>query len=225
MKNIKIKAVLWIIALFTIVGSCIAQDTKIHEGDTYVLKADTVDNILIFALEDTINPYLEYQQQDIAPWEGTISVEVESSPLEVTLKSEPIEDNEALQSMLELETEQTDALNQNLSNLNRTVRDLPMLNIEAKQSVLNQYGLDPTDLEEKRSGILVIRWAIICILSAIAALFILNPTDNRLYRNKKYITRLVVLLGLGILSAFSLTEMAINWIPKYNLWENIERLF
>lgn len=196
MKNIKLKIVTWIIALLYVVGPCIAQDNA---------------------------------NLDISPWGDSINFEIEvgitPKPLVVTVESEPIKNNELLQTMLQSETEQTTALNENLLTINETIEDLPHLKIEAIQEMLDLYKVYPNQINKMHQAIYII-WYWILILYLIGWIFFFN-FRKKLYWSSNHRQKHILFLIIGsFIIGYIMPKLScLTLIDNYHLWSNIDKLF
>lgn len=195
MKSIKLKLVLWITILLGIVGTCIAEDTLPPWG-----KIQPETTIIQFA-----------------------PLTIESNPLDFTLKREPLEDNAPLQSMLECQNEQTDALNENLSALNRTAEDYLTYKKNEKQSTLNSYNIVPNNIQEDYTMWTIIGYALalICVIG----MYFVYELHKYLYWTKKRTTPFLISLGLGLFVIYIFIKIMHLTIPGYYLWVNVDKLF
>lgn len=236
MKSIKLKIVLWITVLLSLVGLCFAQDSNKdsipwEEG----IEIEALPHILsLMELHsDTSIPNAydsnvygwTYKYWDPQNLTETVSFEVKVSPepLELTLESEPLEKNEALQNMLELEAEQTDALNQNLSELNKIIGNLPEYNINAKQAVLQQYGISPIYIAKEHKNITSLRIVLLTVWSII--FLVATEASKKLYWKKRNVWRSIFHLWIGIFLIYILTELLYTGIDGYYLWQNFDKFF
>ena len=214
MRSIKLKIVAWVIAFMCIVGLAIAQDDSIEQSAEY--------EITPFVLLDDVEPYLEYEINTL-PWPDTFVIE--NSPVVVTVESEPLENNEVLQTMLELENEQTDALNQNLSQLNQTARDLPNLQIEAKQSVLKQYSLNPEQIQEQFvNRTLLFGATSLCGVFLIFILCIIENKNKLYWRKKEGFKKDFVYGAVVIIVSMIAWMISIVSIDGFYLFQNVDKL-
>jgi hypothetical protein len=195
MRNIKLKIAAVIIVLMALVGTCIAQDSA---------------NMAISS-----------------PWGDSINLEigVKAEPLVVTVEKQPVEENEILQEVLKVETEQTDALIQNLVTFNNTFKQLPELQIEATQQMLDLYRVYPNIISDKYARIHIVFYCLLLIWWGGWSWKTL--TKRKLYwsSNKRWSNTVLLVLG-SIAIGYILPKLfCLVFIEHFHLWSNIDKLF
>jgi len=200
MKNIKFKVVLWIMLLFGVVGSCIANDSIPPWGET--LPETTV---VSFKLE---------------PFEPLV---IEADPFEFTLKSEPLKDNAPLQSMLECQNEQTDALNENLSALNRTADEFLTYKQNERQFTLNKYNIVPDYIQKDYTMWTIVGYAL--SLTYVVGMYAVFRSRKYLYWSRKKISTFLLHTGIGLFVIYGFIKIMHLTISGYYLWMNMDKLF
>jgi hypothetical protein len=145
------------------------------------------------------------------------------SAMKILFKTEPLDKNQALKAIIELESEETEILNSNLSNLNKTIKELPELNIQAKEAVLEKYGVNPYKISKRHRNISVSFYALMFMYLTILGLKFNVMT--KLYWTKKSRINMLMQTSFGILLIYILYKMMISSIDGYYIWSGIDKLF
>lgn len=208
MKSIKITVISWFIALFSIIGYGQERQETIWYYDT--LSSITEENV------DSILPKDESIRFDVI---------IKPEPVKLTVESEPLEKNQVLQSMLELENEQTDALNQNLSELVNVVKELPYENVRSKLDLLDHYGIDPVKSNKQTKLIWGISLAILFI--SLIVLGIIAENEKRLYwtNQSRWMTTYIVILIFSTFGIILPTLFCILFVDNYGLISVLKNFF
>lgn len=203
MKSIKLKVVMWLIILMGMTNICPAQEDTII-SDTSMTPKDT--NVFHHVFDP-------------------IPIDITAEPVEFTLNSEPLKDNEALQTMLELETEQTDALNQNLSSLNQIIGDLPYVNVEAKADLLDYYNVNLEKTNDNKRNIYIFWYSFLVVFWLLCLCWVLF-SDNLYYsRRQRWMDTTVMIITSALLGIILPTVHCIIAIESYYLPDLIDKLF
>jgi hypothetical protein len=203
MKRIKLTVISWFILLCSFIG--FGQDTVVYPDTKVEYIWPT--------------PYERVTKYD------TFIVTLQPNPVKLTIGTEPVEKNEALNKTIEAQNEQTDALNVNLSRLNTTIRDLPYVNVEAKEQVLSKYHINIVKINRQLKTI----WgtSYLALLIFLVALGIYAATENKLYWTKRNrwlsnFAIVIIILGFGYVLPKILSFFLID---NYSIWQNLDKLF
>ena len=155
-----------------------------------------------------------------------LDITVETNPVEVYVNTEDLENNEPLQKLLELETEQTNALNRSLTELNQTIESLPNLKIMATQGMLDLYGVNPAIVDKKYRVIHILCYLILTGY-LLSAWYSTKWKYNLLYwTRKRNVKNVVEILSMAAVLGIVLPKLlCLLFIDNYHLWSNIEKLF
>jgi len=153
-------------------------------------------------------------------------------PVNVVVKSEALNKNEVLQTILELETEQTDVLNQNLNTLNNILQERDKQTVKTVDQVLESYDIDPDTIAHLHKVSHIVLYSILLMLLTGFIIYFNYDDHNRfIYKSKNpykfwwYYVKVTINTAILFLYIYILYLLAEISIPGLYLWENINKLY
>jgi hypothetical protein len=131
----------------------------------------------------------------------SIHIIVEANPAEVLIRTESIEDSEALQAVLDQQVEQTKVLEQGMRQIDYSIRNTPLAKMQLQQQMLAYENIDLSSLARRQE--LAKTWSnlatlVIIVLCAIGVLY----EKHSYWTRREYISFI-----LGLAAAILLTKV------------------
>jgi len=90
-------------------------------------------------------PEIVLAEEETVVKADTVKLTFTTDPIPITIECEPLEKNEVLQKVIEMETVQIESFDENLKSLNQTIENYPNTVIETKKELLLNEGIDLRD--------------------------------------------------------------------------------
>jgi hypothetical protein len=155
----------------------------------------------------------------------SIHIFVQANPAEVTIRTESIEENEALQAVLEQQVEQTNVLDKRLGQIDRSIKSIPYDKMELQQLMLNYENIDLPSLARRQ--ILAKTWSNIATLIVIILFGFGVLRENHSYwTRKEYISFILSLIASVLLTKVLLFSAIMgSYGQQLAYWDMFKHLF